>query len=269
MRNLISLAFALIVAAAARAATPKPELRVCANPNDLPFSNTQGQGFENKLAEMVARALGESVRYTWTDEHEHFIRKTLVAGKCDVLMGVPAGFDEVETTRPYYTSGYVFVSRTDRGLHLSSMRDPRLRTLKIGLHVIGDDNTPPMEALSRQGITQNIAGYMIFRDAEAKGRSRLIDDVAAGKIDIAAVWGPLGGYYARRANAPLAVTPITDTAGFGPLVFQYAVGMGVRKGNEALKGRLNAVIARRGPEIRNLLRRYGIPVVETPARASG
>ncbi len=269
MRNLISFAFALIIAGPAHATTSKPELRVCANPNDLPFSNAQGLGFENKLAEMVAGELGETVRYTWTDEREHFIRKTLNAGKCDVLMGVPAGFDEVETTRPYYSSGYVFVSREDRALHLQSMRDPRLRKLKIGMHVIGDDNTPPMEALSRQGITQNIVGYMIYSDAQPKGRSRLIDDVAAGKIDIAAVWGPLAGYYAQHAGKLLAVTPITDTAGFGPLVFQYAMAMGVRKGDEALKAQLNDVIAHHLPEIRNLLRRYGIPLVETPARAAG
>jgi quinoprotein dehydrogenase-associated probable ABC transporter substrate-binding protein len=269
MRNLFSLALALTIAGAAHAAASQSELRVCANPNDLPFSNAQGQGFENKLADMVARDLGETVRYTWTDEHEHFIRKTLNAGKCDVLMGVPAGFDEVDTTQPYYTSGYVFVSREDRALHLSSMRDPRLHKLKIGMHVIGDDNTPPMEALSRQGITQNIVGYMIYQDSQAKGRSRLIDDVAAGKVDIAAVWGPLAGYYAQHANAPLAVTPITDTTGFGPLVFQYAMAMGVRKGDEALKAHLNGVVARRGADIRNLLRRYRVPLMEAPARAAG
>ncbi|HEY1960780.1 MAG TPA: quinoprotein dehydrogenase-associated putative ABC transporter substrate-binding protein, partial [Rhizomicrobium sp.] len=226
MRHLISIAFALALASAAHANAAKPALRVCANPNDLPFSNAAGQGFENRLAELMARDLGETVRYTWTEEHEHFIRKTLNAGKCDVLMGVPAGFDEVDTTQPYYTSGYVFVSRADRGLALSSMRDPRLHHLKIGVHLIGDDNTPPMEALSRQGITQNIVGYMIYRDAQVKGRSRLIDDVAVGKIDIAAVWGPLAGYYAQQANAALAVTPITNTQGFGPVVFQYAMAMG-------------------------------------------
>ena len=131
-------------------------LRVCANPNNLPFSDKQGGGFENKLGQLVARDLGETVAYTWTDEHEHFVRKTINAGKCDVLMGVPAGFDEVDTTRPYFTSGYVFVWRKDRKLDLSSMRDPRLRTLRIGLHVIGDDNTPPMEALARQGITEDV-----------------------------------------------------------------------------------------------------------------
>jgi ABC-type amino acid transport substrate-binding protein len=181
-------------------------------------------------------------------------------------MGVPAGFDEVDTTQPYYTSGYVFVSRKD--LNISSMRDPRLRRLRIGVHVIGDDNTPPMEALARQGITQNIVGYMIFRD-QVRNHSRLVDDVAAGRVDVAAVWGPLGGYYASRAAMPLRVSLVTDTGSFAPATFRYAIAMGVRKGNTALRNRLNAVLARERPAIRNLLARYGVPIVEMPARAAG
>jgi ABC-type amino acid transport substrate-binding protein len=181
-------------------------------------------------------------------------------------MGVPAAFDDVETTQPYYTSGYVFVSR--KGLNISSMRDPRLRKLRIGVHVIGDDNTPPMEALGRQGIAQNIVGYMIFRD-QVGNHSRLVDDVAAGKVDVGAVWGPLGGYYASRAAMPLQVSLITDTGSFAPAMFQYAIAMGVRKGNTALRDRLNAILIRERPAIRNLLARYGVPIVETPVRAAG
>jgi quinoprotein dehydrogenase-associated probable ABC transporter substrate-binding protein len=235
----------------------------------LPFSNAKGEGFENKLAEIVAHHLSEKVTYTWTNEHEHFVRKTLNAGKCDVLMGVPVGFDEAETTAPYYTSGYVFVSRKDRALNISSMRDPRLRSLKIGVHVIGDDNTPPMEALSRQGISRNIVGYMIYRDTQINQHSRLIDDVAAGKVDVAAVWGPLAGYYAFRSALPLTVKPITDTTTFAPAVFRYDIAMGVRKGDEKLKAQLNRIVAREGPAIRSLLRRYGVSLMEPPARAAG
>jgi mxaJ protein len=267
MRSLTScaaLTLALIFCARAHA---QGELRVCANPDNLPFSNAKADGFENKLAELVAKDLRSRVSYTWTNEHEHFVRKTINAGKCDVLMGVPAGFSEVDTTTPYYTSGYVFVSR--KGLNLNSMRDPRLRSLKIGVHLIGDENTPPMEALARQGITQNITGYMIYRDTQVKNHSQLIDDVAAGKVDVAAVWGPLGGYYASRAAAPLDVALITDTARFAPALFQYPIALGVRKGNARLRAQLNQIIARERPAIRNLLLRYGIPMVETPARAAG
>jgi mxaJ protein len=270
MRSRISTVLgALALTCVGPAARAEGTLRVCANPDNLPFSNSNGEGFENKLAELIARDLHENVAYTWTNEHEHFVRKTLNAEKCDVLMGVPAAFDEVETTTPYYTSGYVFVWRKDRGLHLSSIRDPHLRSLKIGVHVIGDDNTPPMEALSRQGISQNIVGYMIYRDTQLKQHSRLIDDVAAGKVDVAAVWGPLGGYYASRSRVPLAVAAITDTASFAPAVFRYAIALGVRKGDEMRKLQLNRIIAREGPAIRNLLRGYGIPLMDPPARAAG
>ena len=258
-------AVALLLATAAHA---HGTLRVCANPNNLPFSNAKGEGFENNLAELIARDLGETVSYTWTNEHEHFVKKTIAAGKCDVLMGVPTAFNEVDTTIPYYMSGYVFVSRKDRGLNISSMRDPRLRTLKIGLHLIGDENTPPLEALARQGITQNIAGYMIYRDAQLKKHSRLIDDVVSGKIDVAAVWGPLGGYYAKRASSPLNVSLIRDTGAL-PATFQYSMALGVRKGDAPLKAQLNQIIARERPAIRNLLRAYGVPIIETPARAAG
>jgi mxaJ protein len=269
MPNRIRPVLCAAVLLLATAAHAQDTLRVCANPNNLPFSNAKGEGLENKLAELVAGDLGETVSYTWTNEHEHFVKKTIAAGKCDVLMGVPAGFGEVDTTIPYYTSGYVFVSRKDRGLNISSMRDPRLRSLKIGLHLIGDDNTPPMEALARQGITQNIAGYMIYRDTQAKGHSRLIDDVAAGKVDVAAVWGPLAGYYAKRATAPLKVSLITDTAGFAPAIFQYPIALGVRKGDSRLKAQLNLIVARKRVAIRNLLRAYGVPIIEMPARAAG
>jgi mxaJ protein len=259
-------AAALLLATAVHA---QDTLRVCANPNNLPFSNAKGEGFENKLAELIARDLDETVSYIWTNEHEHFVKKTIAAGKCDVLMGVPTAFNEVDTTIPYYTSGYVFVSRKDRGLNISSMDDPRLHTLKIGVHLIGDENTPPLEALARRGITQNIAGYMIYRDAQLKKHSRLIDDVVNGKIDVAAVWGPLGGYYAKRASSPLNVSLITDTRAFGPATFQYSMALGVRKGDAPLKGQLNQIIARERPAIRNLLRAYGVPIIETPARAAG
>jgi mxaJ protein len=269
MRSFINIAAFAFAFAFSTAAGAEGTLRVCANPNDLPFSNAKGEGFENRLAEIVAHDLSEKVAYIWTNEHEHFIRKTINARKCDVLMGVPVGFDEVETTASYYMSGYVFVSRKNRALNISSMRDPRLRTLKIGVHVIGDDNTPPMEALSRQGISRNVAGYMIYRDTQVKQHSRLIDEVAAGKVDVAAVWGPLAGYYASRAKVPLTVQPITDTTSFTPAVFRYAMAMGVRKGNESLKTRLNQIIQRDEPAIRNLLRRYGVPLMDPPVRPAG
>ena len=269
MPKRIPLSAALAAALLATSAAAAADLRVCANPDDLPFSDARGEGFENRLAQLIARDLGETVQYTWTDEHENFVRKTLDAGKCDVLMGVPAGFGEVATTRPYYTASYVFVSRADRGLHLSSIRDPRLRNLKIGVHIIGDDNTPPAEALSRQGITGNVAGYLIFHDAYGKSRSHLLDDVAAGKIDVAAVWGPVAEYYASRVKPALAIAPITGTEAFAPLAFQFPIALGVRKDDLTLKERLNAVLARDRKPISDVLSRYGIAAGTSWAGAAG
>ncbi|HEX8906143.1 MAG TPA: transporter substrate-binding domain-containing protein, partial [Longimicrobiaceae bacterium] len=165
------LALALIVAAGAAAcshagATPARELRVCADPNNLPFSNRAGQGFENRIAELVARDMGATVRYTWWPQRRGFFRETIRSGKCDVVIGVPTTLEMVAATRPYYRSSYVFISRKDRGLHLRSFDDPRLKTLKIGVQIAGDDgtNTPPVHALSRRGVVGNLKGYTLYGD---------------------------------------------------------------------------------------------------------
>jgi quinoprotein dehydrogenase-associated probable ABC transporter substrate-binding protein len=247
-------------------------LRVCADPNNLPFSNSAEAGFENKLAAMVARHLGEQISYIWWAQRRGFIRNTLKAGRCDVVMGVPAGYDLVETTKPYYRSTYVFVARQDRHLDLSSLLDPRLHHLAIGVHLIGDDgnNPPPAQALGDQGIVNNLRGYSIYGDyREANPPARLIEAVENGEIDVAAVWGPLGGYFAQRSPVPLTVTPIRDTERFAPQQFQFAIAMGVRKSDHALRDRLNAFIDEHRSEINALLRTYGVPLVDLAATASG
>jgi mxaJ protein len=258
--------------ATSAAAASDGTLRVCADPNNLPFSNSGEVGFENKLAAMVAAAFGEHVSTTWWAQRRGFIRNTLKAGKCDVVMGVPAGYELVETTRPYYRSTYVFVTRQDRQLDLSSLLDPRLHSLTIGVHLIGDDgnNPPPAQALGDQGIVDNLRGYSIYGDyREANPPARLIEAVESGEIDVAAAWGPLGGYFAQRSPVPLTVTPIRDTERFAPQQFQFAMAMGVRKGDHALRDRLNAFIDEHRSEINALLRSYGVPLVELPVTASG
>lgn len=248
------------------------ELRVCADPNNLPFSNSAGAGFENKLAAMVAQALGQQVSTTWWAQRRGFIRNTLKAEKCDVVMGVPAGYDLVETTKPYYRSSYVFVTRQAQHLDLTSLLDPRLHQLAIGVHLIGDDgnNPPPAQAFGDLGIVNNVHGYSIYGDyRQADPPARLIEAVEHGEIDVAAAWGPLGGYFAEHATVPLTVTPIQDGERFAPQQFQFAIAMGVRKGDHALRDRLNAFIDEHRSEIASLLRSYGVPLVELPATASG
>ena len=242
----------------------KDELRVCADPNNLPFSNRKGEGFENKIAELVARDLHRPLAYLFQIQRDNFVKKTLNAGLCDLVIGLPEGFDEAELTIPYYQSQYAFVYRADRKLALHSILDKRLARLKIGVHLIGDADTPPVEALTREGIVRNVVGFMMYGDTSRPNPpSRLIEAVENGTVDVAAVWGPLGGYFARHSPVPLEVVPITDVGGFEPLAFRYRMVMGVRHGDDALKSRLNRIIADRRSEIRNILLDYGVPISET------
>ena len=190
---------------------PRRTLRVCADPNNLPFSNRRLQGFENELASLVAREMDATVRYTWWAQRRGFIRNTLNAGTCDVVMGVPSSFELALVTRPYYRSTYVFLARQDRRLGVRSFDDPILRDLKIGVQIIGDDyaNAPPAHAFSRRGIVGNLIGYTVYGDyREDSPPARIVRGVAAGEVDLAVVWGPLAGYFAPRQPVPLEMTPV-------------------------------------------------------------
>ena len=245
--------------------------RVCADPNNLPFSNEAGEGFENKLADLIAGALHEKVAYVWHAQRRGFIRETLKAKHCDVIMGMPTQIDMLATTSPYYRSTYVFVSRADRHLDISSIKDPRLKTLKIGVQVIGDDgaNTPPSHAFAQQGLVDNLVGFTVYGDYRTPNPpARIVKAVEDGSVDIAAVWGPLAGYFAKHSPVPLKVTPITDTEQFKPLIFRYDIALGVRKGDHALKAKLEDVLAQKRADIGALLRTYGFPTLPLPVQAS-
>jgi mxaJ protein len=248
-----------LVGRAAGMQKPEHVLRVCADPNNLPFSNLREQGFENKLATLLSSALHEKVSYTWWVGRDNLAKNTLNANRCDVLVGVPVGSESVLTTRPYYRSTYVFVSRTDRHLHLQSLYDSRLAQLRIGVHVLGNSLSPPDEILVRQGIRSQVVGYsMLGAYGEPNPPSRLIDAVENRDVDVAIVWGPLAGYYAQHEAAPLDVLPVSpDHVGIVP--FSYDMAMAVRKDNVALRDRLNQVITSKAKEIRTILKSYGVP----------
>jgi mxaJ protein len=259
-RVLVIAAVMFLVAAEVAAR----EIRVCADPNNLPFSNHQGEGFENKIAELVARDLHANLSYTWWAQRRGFVRSTLRQEICDLIIGVPVGYDPVLTTRPYYRSTYVFVTRQDRGIRLDSFDDPRLHQLRVGVHLMGDDgaNAPPAHALSRRGIITNVVGYTIYGDySEPNPPARLIDAVAKGDIDVAVAWGPLAGYFARLEPAPLAITPVSIPVDPPALRFTFAIAMGVRKGETRFRDELNALIDRRSKEITAILDNYGVPRV--------
>jgi mxaJ protein len=240
------------------------ELRVCADPNNLPFSNERREGFENRLAELVAEELGARVQYTWWPQRRGFIRNTLAAGKCDVVMGITPGVDRVLATRPYYRSTYVFVFRKDRGLNIRSLDDPALRKLKIGVQLIGDDyaNTPPVHALSRRGIVGNLVGFSVFGDySQPNPPARIIDAVAAGQVDLALAWGPLAGYFAKHSPVPLEVIPVSPAVDPPSLHFEFDIAFAVRPADQALKQELEAVLDRKQREIGRILAEYGVPTV--------
>ena len=240
-------------------------LRVCADPNHRPFSNRAGAGFENRIAQLIARDLGARVTYAWWPQRRGWVRNTLRAGKCDVAIGVPSGYELVETTRPYYRSTYVFVSRADRHLALGSLDDARLRGWKIGLHFIGDDysNPPPAHALGARGIVRNVVGYSIYGDyRKPNPPARLIDAVATGDVDVAIAWGPLAGYFAKHEQVPLAVAPVHPMRDArSGMVFAFPIAMGVRKGDTARRDTLQRVLDRERPAIARILAEYGVPVV--------
>ncbi|MEX2497019.1 MAG: substrate-binding domain-containing protein [Woeseia sp.] len=263
----MSLRTCCIVLATLTAGSPAAQadgqLRVCADPNNLPFSNEQQEGFENAAAEIIADELGAKLSYTWWAQRRGFIRNTLNAGSCDLVIGVPAGYDLVETTRPWYRSTYVFVYRPGTGEPLQSMLDARLRDLTIGVHLTGEDgaNPPPAHALGQQGIVDNVVGYMIYGDyRNPNPPARLIEAVASGDIDVAAAWGPTAGFFARRSAPPLELQPITDT-GFTTIPFQFSIAMGVRKGKTRLRDRIQDVLDRRQVDLRDILVRFDVPLL--------
>lgn len=249
---------------AVRAAKTSDALRVCADPNNLPFSDSLQRGFENHIASLVARDLGMPLRYTWWPQRRGFVRNTLKAGDCDVVIGVPQGYDMVTSTAPYYQSTYVFVTRADRRDPIQSFDDPRLKHMKIGVHLMGDDysNSPAAVALLRRGLGGNITGYMIYGDySKESPPSRLIDAVARGDVDVAVAWGPLAGYYASHSRVPLDVKPVTPAIDTPFLPFVFGISMGVRRGDSTRKAILDSELVRRRSAIDSILAAYGVPRV--------
>jgi len=245
---------------------PAAPLRVCSDPNNLPFSNQRREGFENEIAGLLARELHATLEYAWAPMWRGFVRKTVGENRCDVIMGIPAGDDRLLTTRPYYTSTYVFLWRKDRNLKIRSFDDPELRRLRIGIHFIGDDytNPPPAHALGRRHIVQNVVGYSIYGDySQPNPPADLVRAVARREVDLAIVWGPFAGYFGPRSGVPMTIVPVEPAIDPPGLRFSFPIAIGVRRGAEGLRDRLDAALQRRQPEIRRILRRYGVPLVST------
>lgn len=262
-------ALAFLATAYAAAAT----LRVCADPNNMPFSNRAEQGFENHLANMIAKDLGMTVSYYWFPQRSSFFKKTLNAGHCDIVMGLPEGITVAATSVPYYRSSYVFVSRRDRHLNIKSMDDPQLHHLRIGVHTTGDDadgSLPPVNALVSRGIVHNVVGFNLYgRSLDEKDPpADLVHAVENNKVDIAIAWGPMAGYFARHSSVPLQVTPVDVVSPNPKIPFTFAISMGVRRGDSELLQRLNSEIQQHRSRIHQLLESYGVPLLAAPPPAA-
>jgi mxaJ protein len=254
-------------ASAAPDGKARDALTVCADPNNLPFSNQAREGFENKIAELIAKELHRPVEYVWWAQRRGYVRNTLNEAKCDLWPGVATGADRLATTRPYYRSTYVFVARADSKLSGLTLDAPRLRTLSIGVQMIGSDanNTPPAHAIASRGILDNVHGFMLYGNyALPNPAANIMSAVENREVEVAMVWGPLAGYFAHRSRVPLTVYPVTPATSAGwPMSFD--ISMGVQVKNTQLLDQVNTVLAREQAAIDGILRDYDVPRAETDA----
>jgi mxaJ protein len=250
-------------------ATATPILTVCADPNNMPFSNRAGEGFENRIAQLVAGELQMKVRYVWWAQRRGYMRNTLRDARCDLWPGIAAGVDTVLTTRPYYRSTYVFVTRRSAHLTGLTLDDPRLRSLSIGVQMVGNDamNTPPAHAIARRGVVQNVHGFMLYGNYGAPNPpARIVDAVAEGEVDVAMVWGPLAGYFANRSPVPLRLEPVTPAMDAGVWRMTYEIAVGVRRNEPQLRAQIDQILVRRRAKIHAILQAYHVPEL-TPSTA--
>jgi quinoprotein dehydrogenase-associated probable ABC transporter substrate-binding protein len=233
-------------------------LRVCADPHNMPFSNEKEEGFEQALAKLLAPKLGrKSVSYTYFPQATGFVRMTLSSRRCDIIMGYPQGDELVQNTNPYYRSSYVLVFKPGSDLEgIENIEDPRLKSKKIGV-VAG---TPPATSMARAGLMGRVKPYPLMVDTRISNPAEtMIKDVASGAIDVAAVWGPVGGYYAGRMQPKLTVAPLTKEK---VSRMTYRITMGVRPSDQEWKRQLNRVISENQVEINHLLQSFGVPLLD-------
>ena len=253
----------LLSTATIASAASTREIRVCADPANLPFSNRQQQGFENRIAEIVANNLHAKLTYVWQRMGRGFVREYLNKSQCDLLIGISANYGPVLTTTPYYRSTYVFVSSRDHALRLASLNSPELHGLKIGVQVLDEEYTPPAAALARRGLQSEIVGF----DTMGGDAGSIVSAVANGEVDLAVVWGPLAGYFAKKYGDKLVLIPVEPEVDPPGLPFTFAISMGVRKGNFALRDELEKTLRDCRPAIQKILNEYGIPQLPLPQEA--
>ena len=247
------------------AAADQHTLRVCADPNNLPFSNRAGQGLENKLAQIIAQDLTADLKYVWFSERKNFLHNSLNANLCDAVLGLPVDMDGALVTRPYYRSTYVMVTRAESALKIESLYDPRLKDLRIGLHIVEDDYAPPGHLLAAEGFARQLMGFSLYGAyAETNPPARLIDAVAKNEVDLAIAWGPFAGYFAQKSPVPLTMQPVSPSR-FRTFPFSYSIGVAVRKGDVALLSAIQQVLDKECAKVQALVKEYAFPSPEEDA----
>jgi quinoprotein dehydrogenase-associated probable ABC transporter substrate-binding protein len=242
----------------------RSQLKVCADPNNLPFSDEKKEGFENKIADLIGADLDLPVDYVWFPQVVGFVRNTLRAHLCDLVMGTVAGDEVMQTTNPYYFTTYVMVYRADKGLHLEGMQDPQLATLRLGV-VAG---TPPADLLARYDLMSHTKPYALTIDTRvASPTHQMVQDVVDGTIDVGFLWGPIAGYYRKRDNLPLTLVPLKSEPGAARM--EYHIAMGVRADEAEWRRRINAEIVKRQSDITAILRDYGVPLLDAQGELAG
>jgi quinoprotein dehydrogenase-associated probable ABC transporter substrate-binding protein len=258
-----------MLASGALAQTPgeilaRTELRVCADPNDLPFSNEKGEGYENKTAELIGKELNLPVRFVYFPQVIGFVRNTLRARSCDLIMGTVAGDDIVQTTSPYYYSNYVAVWSDGKDFTFTGFDDPRLKTMRIGII----SATPPSDLLVRHGLMVNAKPYALMVDTRYESATQqMVEDLVKGEIDIGLLWGPIAGYYIKREALKLKLAAIPNEPGAPRM--DYHIAMGVRANEPNWRRQINAVIQKRQADITAILHDYGVPLLDEQGRLTG
>lgn len=236
-------------------------LRVQADPNSLPFTNAQEEGFENRVLAVLAGDLHAKVEYHWRAQRRGFFRAAFGADHCDLVAGVPVDFDAALTTIPYYESGYAVVTRASAA-KIHSLHDPALRRMRLGIEIIGDgEATPPGLLLAQLGLTAQVRGYSVYGDySKPSPAHQIMTAVAQGDVDAAFVWGPLAGFFATREGAPLAVTLLPESDATPTIKLRFPMAIGVRKDEPELRDALNRAIEAHRRDIDRILAAYGVPL---------
>ena len=249
--------------AAARGLASPTQLRICADPDNPPFSERSGQGFDNRIGMLVAHDLGREPVFVWTRIRRGFTREQFNKGACDVLMGVPADMRALMTTEAYYRSAYVFVTRAREHLEITSFSDPHLDGRRIGLQILEEDMSPPSLPLIRSGHAGQLVGFESFGQREGD----VVRAVADGRVGAAVVWGPVAGYFASKLRVPLTLTPVSPEVDGSGIPFAFSMSFGVHRNDAALRDALNGSIRRLQPRIDRILAGYDVPLLRLAERA--